>query len=299
MTPKVMRSLRGELLEQEPLARHTSWRVGGPARRFYRPADAADLVEFLARLDPEEPLLWLGLGSNLLVDDVGFPGTVIQTQGCLVRLERLGQRGIYTESGVSCAKVARFAARHDLVGGEFLAGIPGTMGGALAMNAGAWGGETWGQVVRVRTVDRTGQVRERLPADFVVGYRDVVGPPGEWFLDAELVLAPGDGKAGMARIRELLDRRAETQPIGLPSCGSVFRNPPGDHAARLIEAEGLKGHRIGGAQVSEKHANFIINTGQASAADIRELIDLVQHRVEQATGVRLVPEVKRIAGDHP
>jgi UDP-N-acetylmuramate dehydrogenase len=224
---------------------------------------------------------------------------VIQTQACLVRLERLGQSGIYTESGVSCAKVARFAARHDLVGGEFLAGIPGTMGGALAMNAGAWGGETWGQVVRVRTVDRTGQVRERLPADFVVGYREVIGPSGEWFLDAELALVPGDGKAGMARIRELLDRRAETQPIGLPSCGSVFRNPPGDHAARLIEAEGLKGHRIGGAQVSEKHANFIINTGHASAADIRELIDLVQRRVEQATGVRLVPEVKRIAGDHP
>jgi UDP-N-acetylmuramate dehydrogenase len=299
MTPKIMRPLRGELREQEPIARHTSWRVGGPARWFYRPADAADLVDFLARLDPEEPLLWLGLGSNLLVDDVGFPGTVIQTQACLVRLERLGQSGIYTESGVSCAKVARFAARHDLVGGEFLAGIPGTMGGALAMNAGAWGGETWGQVVRVRTVDRTGQVRERLPADFVVGYREVIGPPGEWFLDAELAFAPGDGKAGMARIRELLDRRAETQPIGLPSCGSVFRNPPGDHAARLIEAEGLKGHRIGGAQVSEKHANFIINTGQASAADIRELIDLVQRRVEQTTGVRLVPEVKRIAGDHP
>jgi UDP-N-acetylmuramate dehydrogenase len=299
MTPKVTRPLRGELREQEPLARHTSWRVGGPARWFYRPADAADLVDFLTRLDPEEPLLWLGLGSNLLVDDVGFPGTVIQTQACLVRLERLGQSGIYTESGVSCAKVARFAARHDLVGGEFLAGIPGTMGGALAMNAGAWGGETWGQVVRVRTVDRTGQVRERLPADFVVGYREVIGPSGEWFLDAELALVPGDGKAGMARIRELLDRRAETQPIGLPSCGSVFRNPPGDHAARLIEAEGLKGHRIGGAQVSEKHANFIINTGHASAADIRELIDLVQRRVEQATGVRLVPEVKRIAGDHP
>jgi UDP-N-acetylmuramate dehydrogenase len=299
MTPKVTRPLRGELREQEPLARHTSWRVGGPARWFYRPADAADLVDFLTRLDPEEPLLWLGLGSNLLVDDVGFPGTVIQTQACLVRLERLGQSGIYTESGVSCAKVARFAARHDLVGGEFLAGIPGTMGGALAMNAGAWGGETWGQVVRVRTVDRTGQVRERLPADFMVGYREVIGPSGEWFLDAELALVPGDGKAGMARIRELLDRRAETQPIGLPSCGSVFRNPPGDHAARLIEAEGLKGHRIGGAQVSEKHANFIINTGHASAADIRELIDLVQRRVEQATGVRLVPEVKRIAGDHP
>lgn len=289
----------GELREREPLSRHTSWRVGGPARRFFRPTDAADLGTFLERLDPQEPLLWLGLGSNLLVDDAGFPGTVIQTQACLTRLERRGATGIHAESGVSCAKVARFASRHDLVGCEFLAGIPGTMGGALAMNAGAWGGETWSHVVSVRTIDRFGRIRERLPTDFSIGYREVVGPPGEWFLDVALELAPGDGKAGMARIRELLHRRAQTQPVGLPSCGSVFRNPPGDHAARLIEAQGLKGYRIGGAQVSEKHANFIINTGAASAADIRELIDLVQRRVEDATGVRLVPEVKQIAGEHP
>ena len=289
----------GELREREPLSRHTSWRVGGPARRFFRPTDAADLGTFLERLDPQEPLLWLGLGSNLLVDDAGFPGTVIQTQACLTRLERRGATGIHAESGVSCAKVARFASRHDLVGCEFLAGIPGTMGGALAMNAGAWGGETWAHVVSVRTIDRFGRIRERVPTDFSIGYREVVGPPGEWFLDVVLELAPGDGKAGMARIRELLDRRAQTQPVGLPSCGSVFRNPPGDHAARLIEAQGLKGYRIGGAQVSEKHANFIINTGEASAADIRELIDLVQRQVEDATGVRLVPEVKQIAGEHP
>lgn len=291
--------MMGELREREPLSRHTSWRVGGPARRFYRPTDAADLAAFLARLDPQEPLLWLGLGSNLLVDDAGFPGTVIQTQACLTRLEQRGASGIHAEAGVSCAKVARFASRHDLVGCEFLAGIPGTMGGALAMNAGAWGGETWAHVVSVRTIDRVGRIRERVPGDFAIGYREVIGPPGEWFLDAALELAPGDGKAGMARIRELLDRRAQTQPVGLPSCGSVFRNPPGDHAARLIEAEGLKGYRIGGAQVSEKHANFIINTGEASAADIRALIDLVQRRVEDATGVRLVPEVKRIAGEYP
>ncbi|WP_373510744.1 FAD-binding protein, partial [Thiocapsa sp.] len=195
--------MMGELREREPLSRHTSWRVGGPARRFYRPSDAADLAAFLARLDPQEPLLWLGLGSNLLVDDAGFPGTVIQTQACLTRLERRGATGVYAESGVSCAKVARFASRHDLVGSEFLAGIPGTMGGALAMNAGAWGGETWAHVVSVRTIDRTGRIRERVPGDFSIGYREVVGPPGEWFLDAELGLATGDGKAGMARIRAL------------------------------------------------------------------------------------------------
>ena len=281
--------LRGELREQEPLARHTSWRVGGPARRFYRPADAEDLANFLARLDPDEPLLWLGLGSNLLVPDSGFAGTVIQTQGCLTRLERRGDRDLYAESGVACAKLARFAAREGLTGAEFLAGIPGTLGGGLAMNAGAWGGETWAQVARVRTIDRRGQVREHLPTDFTVGYREVRGPAGEWFLDALLRLTPGDGEAAMERIRALLDQRARTQPTGLPSCGSVFRNPPGDHAARLIESSGLKGYRLGGAQVSEKHANFIINTGTAN------LIELVRREVQRRTGVGLVPEVRLAA----
>ena len=294
-----MVELRGELRENEPLARHTSWRVGGPARRLYRPADAEDLAAFLRGLDPAEPLLWLGLGSNLLVPDDGFQGTVIQTQGCLTGLTRLGPTGIFAEAGASCAKVARFAARHDLVGVEFLAGIPGTMGGALAMNAGAWGGETWPHVQRVRTLDRTGTLRERTPDDYAVGYREVRGPEGEWFLSVDLELQPGDGEAGMERIRTLLDQRARSQPTGVPSCGSVFRNPPGDHAARLIESSGLKGCRIGGAQVSEKHANFIINTGDATAGDIAGLIDHVRREVQRRTGVRLVPEVKVVAGGEP
>ena len=287
---------RGELLVDEPLARHTTWRVGGPARRLFRPADADDLAAFLAQLPPGEPLLWIGLGSNLLAPDAGFPGTVIQTQGCLTRMERRGETGVYAESGVSCAKLARFAARADLTGAEFLAGIPGTMGGALAMNAGAWGGETWPCVTAVRTVDRRGAVRARTPADYRIGYREVAGPEGEWFLDCELALAPGDGEAAMARIRELLDQRAASQPTGLPSCGSVFRNPPGDHAARLIESIGLKGHRIGGAEVSPKHANFIINTGDATARDIERLIEHVRSQVLRQTGVALIPEVRRVDG---
>lgn len=288
--------LRGELRLDEPLARHTSWRVGGPARRFYRPADAADLAEFLRSLDSAEPMLWLGLGSNLLVNDEGFAGTVVQTQGCLNALDRLGDRGIRVECGVSCAKAARFAAKLGLIGVEFLAGIPGTMGGALAMNAGAYGDETWGRVRQVRTIDRYGEVRERLPEDFRIGYRQADGPRGEWFLEVELDLEPGDAAAGLERIRGLLEQRGRAQPIGLPSCGSVFRNPPGDHAARLIEAAGLKGMRQGGAQVSEKHANFIINTGDASAGDITRLIARVQSEVERTSGVRLVPEVRRVGG---
>jgi UDP-N-acetylmuramate dehydrogenase len=287
-------ALRGELRHDEPLARHTSWRVGGPARVFYRPADAADLAAFLRGLDPNEPLLWLGLGSNLLVKDSGFAGTVIQTQGCLDTLERVGEMEIRAESGVSCAKAARFAARAGLGGVEFLAGIPGTMGGALAMNAGAYGGETWGRVRRVHTLDRHGTVRERWPAEYRIGYRQVEGPSGEWFLDAELSLVPGDAAESLERIRGLLEQRGRAQPIGQPSCGSVFRNPPGDHAARLIEAAGLKGLRVGGAQVSDKHANFIINAGDATAADIERLIARVQTEVEQASGVKLVPEVRRV-----
>ncbi len=285
--------LRGEMRHHEPLSRHTTWRVGGPAERFYRPADRADLITFLQQLDGQEPLFWLGLGSNLLVRDGGFKGTVIATQGCL---EQLGWRGdlLVAEAGVSCAKIARTAARAGRVGVEFFAGIPGTLGGALAMNAGAFGGETWSQVREVETIDRYGVVRRRSAADFEIGYRQVKGQPGEWFLAAELTLESGDGEAAQARIKTLLDRRAATQPTRLPSCGSVFRNPPGDHAARLIEAAGLKGRRLGGAQVSEKHANFIVNIDNASAADIEALIALVQQQVESRSGVRLVTEVHRI-----
>ncbi len=288
--------LRGDLRRDEPLAAHTSWRVGGPAKRFYRPADSADLAVFVSSLDPAEPLLWLGLGSNLLVSDEGFSGTVIQTQGCLDTLERIGDLGIRAESGVSCAKTARFAARAGLTGLEFLAGIPGTMGGALAMNAGAYGGETWGRVRRVQTLDRRGRVRTRTPNEFHIGYRDVKGAEGEWFLSAEMELEPGDPASGLERIRDLLERRGSSQPIGLPSCGSVFRNPPGDHAARLIDAAGLKGAREGGAQVSEKHSNFIVNAGGASAADITRLIERVRMEVERVSGVRLIPEVRRVGG---
>ncbi|MES9934862.1 MAG: UDP-N-acetylmuramate dehydrogenase [Sedimenticola sp.] len=283
--------LRGEMRLDEPMALHTTWKVGGPARRFYRPADSQDLLLFLGGLSEDEPLLWLGLGSNLLVRDGGFAGTVIATQGRLEGLALVAPARLRVESGVACAKVARFAAREGLCGAEFLAGIPGTMGGALAMNAGAFGGETWEHVVEVETVDRHGVVRHRRPEEFDIGYRHVKGVEGEWFLAALLELTSGDVAAGQQEIRSLLERRAATQPTGLPSCGSVFRNPEGDHAARLIEAAGLKGTVIGGACVSEKHANFIINTGDARASDIEQLIELVRTRVEEMSGIRLRTEV--------
>ncbi|MGF1529075.1 MAG: UDP-N-acetylmuramate dehydrogenase [Candidatus Competibacterales bacterium] len=285
---------RGQLLENEPLAGYTSWRVGGPARRLYRPRDAADLAAFLAHLPPTEPLLWLGLGSNVLVRDGGFPGTVLVLHGGVSGLDRV-DGGLWVEAGVPWAKVARTAGRFDLAGAEFLVGIPGTVGGALAMNAGAWGGEIWPLVAWVETLDRRGRRRRRTPDQFAIGYRQVIGPPGEWFVGARLALGSGCGAASRARMRELLLQRAATQPTGVKSCGSVFKNPPGDHAARLIDQAHLKGLRLGGALVSPRHANFILNDAHASAADLEALMHRVAAAVERRSGVALVPEV-RIVG---
>jgi UDP-N-acetylmuramate dehydrogenase len=296
MAAETTQRWRGELSFEEPMAQHNSWRAGGSARRFYKPADSADLCEFLQSLDADEPLLWLGLGSNLLVRDGGFPGTVICTLGTLTELEWLDETSLRAGAGVTCAKVARVTSKAGLTGAEFLAGIPGTMGGALAMNAGAFGGETWNQVTAVETVDRYGQLHTRKPEDYKIGYREVTGMTDEWFVSACLTLERGDAEAAQKNIRGLLAQRSVAQPTQQYSCGSVFRNPPGDHAARLIEAAGLKGKTLGGAQVSEKHANFIINTGNATAADIETLLNQVQGCVEQAQGVRLDAEV-RIVGE--
>lgn len=285
----------GTMLENEPMARHTTWRVGGPAARFYRPADESDLAAFVAALPPGETVVWLGLGSNLLVRDGGIAGTVIATHGALASIERVGEFEIEAGAGVACAKLAKQCARWNLGDGEFFAGIPGTLGGALAMNAGAWGGETWERVVAVRTLGRDGAVRTRTPGEFEVGYRTVHGPAGEWFVAARLRFTPAVDD-GAARIRSLLAQRNASQPIGVPSCGSVFRNPAGDHAARLVESAGLKGRTIGGAMVSPKHANFIVNTGSATAADIEALIEEIQRTVARVHGVMLGTEV-RIVGE--
>jgi UDP-N-acetylmuramate dehydrogenase len=188
-------------------------------------------------------------------------------------------------------------SKAGLTGVEFLAGIPGTIGGALAMNAGAFGSETWPHVAEVETIDRHGQLHTRQPSEYRIGYRSVQGPADEWFVAARLALEHGDAEQAQVHIRELLAQRSASQPVQQYSCGSVFRNPPGDHAARLIEATCLKGHRVGGAQVSDKHANFIINTGDATAADIETLLNQMQGRVEQQQGVRLEAEV-RIVGEH-
>jgi len=290
--------LQGRVLYNEPLAKHTSWRVGGPADVFFKPASKPDLALFLKTLDSAMPVFWLGLGSNVLVRDGGLRAAVIETHGALNDLQRLSETEVWCDAGVPCAKLAKQCAKWNLGPAEFFAGSPGTLGGALAMNAGAFGGETWPHVVEVETINRHGEIRRRLAGDYQVAYRHVIGPHDEWFLGAQLTFTPRSASldSGEAEIRALLARRKETQPIGEPSCGSVFTNPPDHHAARLIESAGLKGFRIGGACVSTKHANFIINEGTATAADIEHLIEHVKATVHQRYGIALKPEV-RIVGE--
>lgn len=288
--------LRGSLKRQESLARYTSWRVGGPAEVFYQPADREDLIAFLTSLQEDEHVFFMGMGSNMLVRDGGIKGTVVNLRGCLSRLELVQEDEnsalVYAEAGVSSAQLARFAVKQNLSGSEFLAGIPGTVGGALSMNAGCYGSETWQFVEKVELVNAKGQLSCRRPVDFEISYRTVKFPGKEWFTAGWFRFVKSRDNLDRERIRELLNQRSDTQPIGSYSCGSVFRNPHGDFAARLIESCGLKGYRVGGAHVSDKHANFILNDKNATAEDIEQLIDYVQLQVKENTGILLQTEVK-------
>lgn len=300
LEPLAFHGLRGTLTHHASLARHTTWRVGGNADLLYAPADRDDLAHFLRDLPAAIPVTTLGLGSNVLVRDGGIRGAVVLMHNPGAALA-VADGLVYADAGVASPKLARFAALHGCAEAEFLAGIPGTVGGALAMNAGCYGGETWRHVARVEALGRDGQFAVRTPADYAIGYRSVLradgSPACEVFTAAWFRFPAGDAGRGRAQIRSLLARRIATQPLALPNAGSVFRNPPGDHAARLIEASGLKGCGIGGASVSERHANFIVNPARrARAADIEQLIDHVQAVVRATTGVSLEPEV-RILGE--
>ena len=294
--------LRGTLRLDEPMRSHVSWRAGGTAAQVYVPSDIDDMAAYVRSLPVEMAVCCVGLGSNLLVRDGGFNGAVILLHGALreIRMTRkdadVGE--IYAEAGVAAPKLARFAASQDLVGAELMAGIPGTVGGALAMNAGCYGSETWRIATRALTMNRLGEVHVREHGDYELDYRHVLlrMPVEEWFVGAWFELAVGDGMASRQEIKHLLQKRIASQPLGQPNAGSVFRNPAGDYAARLIEQCGLKGKQLGGAQVSMKHANFIVNTGDASAGNIEDLIDMVAATVQLQTGINLQREV-RVIGD--
>jgi UDP-N-acetylmuramate dehydrogenase len=285
-----------KIIKDEPMSRHTSWRAGGSAKRYVQAASLEALASFIATLPEDEDLLWMGLGSNTLVRDAGFKGSVISTQGVMSQLELIDDTTVYVGAGVAGAKLARFCSKNQLTGAEFFGGIPGLVGGALAMNAGAFGGETWPLVVAVETLNRKGEITKRQASDFKYSYRHVEGPKDEWFVSATLKLTRKKQLDNTVDIKQLLAKRAVTQPTGVASCGSVFRNPEGHYAAQLIEACGLKGKRIGGAVISDKHANFIINDNDATASDIESLIQLIQKEVKDQTGILLQTEV-RIVGD--
>ena len=295
-----MKPLRGELRQQEPMAKHTTWRVGGIAKQFYIPADQADLINFIRQLPTNEPLYFIGLGSNLLIRDGGIQGTVIATSPALAQIKTLDSQKRWISAGTPCAHIARQTARDGLLGGAFFAGIPGALGGALSMNAGAFGGETWPLVNYVETINRQGQIQRRDAQDYEINYRHIQAKfnTEEYFLAAVLEFEtsqnPNASQLAAQQIKKLLQQRKTQQPTHLPSCGSVFKNPSPYHAAKLIQDCGLKGQRIGDACISEKHANFIVNLGAAKATEIETLIQLIQAKVLAQTGIALIPEVKII-----
>jgi len=282
-----------EVFREEPMDRHTTFRIGGPARRFIRPGSSSDSAALLTLAEEEGwPVLVAGNGSNLLIADEGLDALVVQT-GRLDTLERTGERTIRAGAGVPLSRLASFARREELGGLEFAHGIPGSLGGAVCMNAGAYGGEMK-QVLTDVTAWFPGEgVRHLGPEELDLGYRhSVFSEKRGAVLEAEVLLAHRDGEEIAALMEDLGRRRREKQPLEYPSAGSTFKRPEGHFAGTLIQECGLKGLRVGGAQVSEKHAGFIINAGGAACADVLALIGQVQETVYRETGVRLEPEVR-------
>lgn len=273
------------------LATYTSWRVGGPAEILCIPENLKDLISFLRNQPENLPITFLGNGSNVLVRDAGIRGAVIVLQNTLNSIT-VDNDILFAEAGAFLPKVSYFAAENGLEGLEFACGIPGTVGGALAMNAGAYSDEIWNHVVSVKTINRKGLVLDRQRNEFQTGYRSVKMPQDEWFISAGFQLKRGNAETIKQKIKIYLEKRKQTQPLELPNAGSVFRNPENDFAARLIESCGLKGYRIGGACISEKHANFIVNDRQASAKDIEDLMEHAEKKVDATFHVKLVREVK-------
>ena len=284
----------GELRADEPLARHVTLGVGGPARWFFRPADRAALVAAMRLAPADVPILPLGRGSNLLPPDEGFPGLVLD-MGELANL-RVAGREIEAEAGVRMGRLARAAAEAGLAGLEFMATVPGDVGGGVAMNAGAFGQEVADTLQWAEVVLRGGETRRLDARELDMGYRRARLPDGALVMAAGFALTSDAPEAIRERMRSMRQRRGATQPLAQPNCGSVFKNPDGDYAARLIEAAGLKGLCIGGARISEVHANFIVNEGGATSADVRALIARAQAEVAARFGVRLEPEVRILEG---
>jgi len=289
-------SIKGKIIRSEPMKKHTSLKVGGPAELFFKPVDTEDLSIFFSKLRDSVPIFWLGRGSNLLVRDGGISGVVISSSSIFRQINMINDTLVEVGASVPCTMLAKQCIRWGMAPSEFFSGIPGSFGGALAMNAGAFGHETWDRVISVNVINRKGEILKRDPTQYKVEYRNVKGPKNEWFIGALLEFR-SDKTLSTEKQKEMLDLRKHTQPLGKASCGSVFRNPPDSFAARLIEQSNLKGYKIGGAYISNKHANFIINDGSASANDIERLIKYIRSVVKQNYDIELHCEVKIVGNN--
>lgn len=292
-------------LSHVPLAAMTSWRIGGEANQVVKPSSAEQLALYFQNHTIPEHCVWLGLGSNVLMPDGGIDGLVVCTRG-MQQCHILSNGWVYADAGLTCAKFSRFCSRNGFPDGAFFAGIPGTIGGALAMNAGAFGGETWEWVQKTKLLIPNGEIMERQASEYTIGYRSVhlndklLDNPSsnplnnEAFLGAYFKFSPKPSEDGLLKIKELLRKRNDTQPIGTLNCGSVYRNPEGEFAAKLIESCDLKGLTIGNVTVSTKHANFIINQGNGSAQDVLQLMNEIENKVFARYQIQLEREVRVI-----
>ncbi|MCI6434714.1 MAG: UDP-N-acetylmuramate dehydrogenase [Clostridiales bacterium] len=278
----------------EPMSKHTSFRIGGPAAVMAFPQNEEELSEVLkvsGKLDIKPVIL--GAGTNVLAPDEGLPGLIVCLKDCMNGMELLAEDKIRVMSGVTMTRAAVFAANHGLTGMEFAHGIPGTVGGGVYMNAGAYGGEI-SQICRsVAVMDRNGKTRQLSREEMDFGYRhSILEESGEIVVSAVFGLAQDSPEAVKARMRQLQAKRSASQPLDLPSAGSAFKRPVGGYAAALIDQAGLKGYRVGNAAISGKHAGFAVNLGGATAHDVKELLTQVSDRVFAASGIRLEPEIR-------
>ncbi len=292
MTWQTALAAYGTIIDHAPLAARTTLGVGGTARWLFSPRDADCLQQAMAIIPQDVPLLPLGRGSNLLIADSGYDGLVLDV-GALQSLRR-EDASFYVGAGIRMPKLAQHAAQAGLTGLEFMATVPGDVGGGVAMNAGAFGQQVSDTLCSVRLLLRNGIAKTCDVQSLKMRYRSSVLPAGSVVMEACFTLLKDDSEAIRQRMRNMRRQRSESQPLDQPNCGSVFKNPDGDYAARLIEQVGLKGHRIGQAQISPVHANFIVNHGQAQAADVVALIRLAQTRVQQECNIFLEPEVRML-----
>ena len=291
----ITQQYKGDCLCDEPMAEHTSWGIGGPVDLFFSPKNRDELVSFLSQIDSRIPITWVGKGTNILVRDRGIRGVVISTKSFLKNITKISHQNYNVEAGVSCMDLALFCQKINIGPAAFFSGIPGSIGGALTMNAGAFGNETWNQVITAEVIDQKGRIQYLDRDQFGVSYRTVNFPFPLWFLSCVMSFSD-EGKTTIEDLKELRNQRIKKQPLTEDTCGSVFKNPTDHFAGELIEQAGLKGFKIGSASISKKHANFIINEGGAKAEDIEKIIDHVRTVIKKKYDIDLHTEV-RIIGE--